>query len=123
MISGIKERPSLKEIDKRLKEAIAALKTGNRFFANPSKVVGELMSLDLDDTEDVWELIITLLEEIELNEYAGSHPPQKSYESSIAGQELWAFSWRSTMMMKEMYLKFALKEGVFYYVSLHESRK
>ena len=81
------------------------------------------MDLETGDSEEVWPLILELLEEIEIDDYAGSHPPQRSYEPNIADCELFAFSWMSKKLQKEMYLKFALKDADFYYVSLHKSRK
>ena len=115
-------RPSAREIDKRLKEAKVALRNRQSMFANPAKVVGELASLEIDDSDEVWELIILLIDEISLDDYKGGHPPQKSYEPQIADCELWAFSWKSSVLKKQMYLKFCIKEGTFYYVSLHECK-
>lgn len=115
-------RPSAKEIDKRLKEAKEALRNRRTVFANLAKVVGELANLEIDHSGDVWELISLLIDEIRLDDYKGGRPPQKSYESAIADCELWAFSWASSVLKKQMYLKFSIKEGTFYYVSLHESK-
>ena len=117
------ERPSNREIDKRIEEAKVCLCNEKGFFANPAKVVGELSELDIDDAAEVWQLIKELLEEIEPDDYAGTRPPQKSYEKMINNRELFAFSWKSEKLGKEMYIKFALKEGLYYYVSLHESRR
>lgn len=91
-------------------------------FANPSKAVGELNDLDIGDTNDVWQLIRELLEEISAKDYKGSRPPQKSYEKAIDGLELMAFSWWSPKYVKQMYIKFVLKNERYYYVSLHQSR-
>jgi hypothetical protein len=115
-------RPSLREIDKRLKEAKDALCKRRTLFANPAKVVEELSKLEIGDSDEIWELILLLLEELQLTDYKGGHPPQKSYERAIAECELWAFSWTSPRLKKQMHLKFALREGIFYYVSLHESK-
>lgn len=116
------ERPSTREIDKRLKEVKKALKNRRVLFANEAKVVAELMSLEIDDTDKVWDLISELIDEIELDNYAGGYPPQKSYEPLVANCELWAFSWKSSLLKKQMYLKFCIKEETFYYVSLHKSK-
>lgn len=90
-------------------------------FAIPSKAVGELNDLDIGDTNDVWQLIRELLEEISPKDYKGSRPPQKSYEKAIAGSELFAFSWWSPRCARQMYIKFVLKNERYYYVSLHQS--
>ena len=117
------ERPSSRELDHRIEEAKASLKNGKAVFANPAKAVGELYELAIHETGEIWRLIGELLEEIEPTDYAGTRPPQKSYEKAIANRELYAFSWKSPKMGKEMYIKFALREGLYYYVSLHESRR
>ena len=116
------KRPSDHELTKRLNEAKRFLKNRCGVFATPSKVVGELNELDIGDSNDVWQLIRELLEEISPKDYKGSRPPQKSYEKAIAGLELLAFSWWSPRYAKQMYIKFVLKNERYYYVSLHESR-
>jgi hypothetical protein len=117
------DRPSPRELDKRIEEAKACLKERRGLFANPAKAVGELCELAINDSADVWRLIYELLDEIAPSNYAGTRPPQKSYEKAIANRELFAFTWKSPKMGKEMYIKFALREGLYYYVSLHVSRK
>lgn len=112
-------RPSTREIDKRLTEAIAALEKGNLLFPMPAKAHGELSKFE---DFDILELLCELIREITTDNYSGSRPPLKSYEPEIADCELWAFSWHSTHLKKRMYLKFALKDGYFNYVSLHEDR-
>lgn len=116
------KRPSDRELTKRLDQAKEFLKNRYGVFANPSKVVGELNDLDIGDTNDVWQLIRELLEEISPKDYKGSRPPQKSYEKAITGSELFAFSWWSTKCAKQMYIKFVLKNERYHYVSLHQSR-
>lgn len=115
-------RPSDRELVKRLNEAKEFLKSRHGVFANPSKAVGELNDLEIGDTNDVWQLIRELLEEISPKDYRGTRPPQRSYEKAIAGLELLAFSWWSSKCAKQMYIKFVLKNERYYYVSLHESR-
>ena len=116
------KRPTFRDIDHRLKEAKEALQKGSVLFANPSKVVGEMMELEIGDSDEVWELIIKLLDEIEVNDYKGQHPPKINYEPQGTGLELWAFCWKSTLLNKTMYLKFSIKDEIFYYVSLHKSK-
>lgn len=115
-------RPSDRELIKRLNEAKEFLKNRPGMLANPSKAVGELNDLEIWDTNDVWPLIRELLNEITPKDYRGTRPPQKSYEKAIAGLELLAFSWWSSKCAKQMYIKFALKNERYYYVSLHQSR-
>ena len=118
------EKPSRREIDKKISGAKKALSENRAYFApTDAKLIGELMDLEIGDTEELWPLILELLEEIEIDDYAGSRPPQRSYEPNIAKCELFAFSWKSKKLQKEMYLQFALQDGDFHYVSLHESKK
>lgn len=116
------ERPSERELIKRLEEAKEFLNGRQGLFANPSKTVGELSDLGVWDADEVWPLIRELLQEISPKDYRGSRPPQKSYEKAIAGHELLAFSWWSSKCAAQMYIKFVLKNERYYYVSLHQSR-
>lgn len=116
------KRPTPREIDTRLKEAVVALKNRYVIFSNLNKVPGELEKLSIGDTDEVWELILQLMDEINIEHYAGGYPPQKNYEPFGKDCELWAFSWYSALLGRQMYLKFSIKEGMFYYVSLHESK-
>ncbi len=68
--------------------------------------MGELNDLEIGDANDVWLLIRELLGEITPKDYKGSRPPQKSYEKTIAGLDLLAFSWWSPKCAKQMYIKF-----------------
>lgn len=115
-------RPGHREIDKRLREAQQALDQGKALFATPAKAVGELLELDLDDPGQLWPLLSELLDEVATADYAGGSPPQRSYEPAVANCELWAFAWESRRLEKTMYVKFAMKAGCYYYISLHESR-
>jgi hypothetical protein len=115
-------RPSTKELSGKLSDAIQVLSDEDGLFADPGKVVWELNALGIDDSKEVWDLIRQILPEIKPEHYTGSRPPQKSYEKSIEGRELFAFSWESTYLGKKMYLKFALKNERFYYVSLHHDK-
>ena len=113
------KRLSIKELTGKLNEARDMLSKKEGLFANPGKVVGELNDLDIGDSKKVWDLIKSLLIEVEPKDYKGGHPPLKSYEKSIEGKELFAFSWQSNFLSKKGYLKFALKGDRFVYVSLH----
>jgi hypothetical protein len=114
-------RPSNRELIKRINEAKEYITNQQRSFANLAKAVGELNDLGINERE-LWVLIKELLEEISFKDYTGTKPPQKSYEKTIAGCELFAFSWWSLKLGKQMYIKFVIKNEQYYYVSLHQSR-
>lgn len=116
------KRPTDRELNKRIIVAKECLNNRLGIFANPSKAVGELSNLNISDSNDVWNLIRELLEELTPKDYSGAKPPQKSYEKAIIGQELLAFSWWSVKLKAHMYIKFVLKNERYYYVSLHQSR-
>jgi hypothetical protein len=116
-------RPSDGELDKKIKAAKAALIAQNGIYANFNKVVGELYELEIEFPNQIWKLILELLDEIRPKDYMGGKPPQRSYEKAIEGQELFAFCWDSLKLGKKMYIKFALKGSRYYYVSLHRSNE
>jgi hypothetical protein len=117
------DRPSDGELDRKLKAAKAALKTHIGLFANINKAVGELNALDIESPNQIWKLIVELLEEISPKDYAGTRPPQKAYEKTVTGKELFAFCWDSKKLGQKMYIKFALKDDRYYYLSLHRSKE
>jgi hypothetical protein len=116
-------RPSDGELDKKIKAAKAALRAQSGVYANLNKVVGELYELEIESPSQIWKLILELLDEICPKDYIGARPPQRSYEKTIENQELFAFCWNSRKLGKKMYIKFALKENRYYYVSLHRSKE
>ncbi len=116
------QRPTTNEILHKLKTAIEAVLSKRVGFANHPKIVGELYELDVSDSSELWDLILGLLKEIKSEDYDGGRPPQLSTEKAIKGKDLWAFAWDSLRLKKRMYLKFALKDDIFYYVSLHASK-
>lgn len=115
-------RPTVRELLKKLEEAKAYLRKPQGRLVNPSKVVSELYVLEAGDTEKVWNLILVLLDEIHPEDYVGGRPPQKSYERSIEGKDLFAFCWWSKKLGKKMYIKYVLHDEHYVYVSLHESK-
>ena len=116
------DRPSHRELDRKLREARQAVARKNCCFAVQSKVVAELAALGWDTGEVPRELGL-LLSEINPDDYDGSRPPERSYENAIRNSELFAFCWYSESRKEYMYLKFVIRGGVFYYVSCHRSRR
>ena len=123
-------RPSDREIWKKIADASEALKLG-RFQIGPTKhLAGDLAELQLQATRDLPHLLASLLKEIQdagpTECYAGTRPPQRSYEPEINRLELWAYAWHSQRFQKRMYLKFALKnQGTnqcYIHVDCHEDR-
>ncbi len=116
------KRPTKGELIKKLESASRALQKNEGLFANPVKMIWELEELKIGESKEIWPLILTLLSEISPDNYVGGYPPQESYEERIEGIDLFSFAWESKTFSQRMYLKFTLKKGRFYLVSLHKSR-
>jgi hypothetical protein len=123
-------RPSAREIWKKIADAIEAIRSG-RFQIGPTKhLADDLADLQLPTARDLPQLLADLLKEIQdagpTECYAGTRPPQRSYEPEISRLELWAYAWPSQRFQKRMYLKFALKKrGAhqwYIHVDCHEDR-
>jgi len=115
-------RPSLKEISRKIKQAIVAASAGRVSFINPASIAADVLELGLDVGE-IPDVLIELLGEITPCEYVGQSPPQRSYEDMILQCELFPFKWDSKRLGCAVYLKIAFREDWLYLVSLHEHRE
>ena len=124
-------RPTAPELYGKVTNAIEALKAGRRDFGTLRHWPSDKCGLGLDSTEELWEVLPKLLDEIKKTRpekcYTGTKPPQRSYqdEPAIKDEELWAFSWESSHFWKWMYLKFVLTknrrdEWHYFHVNCHE---
>jgi hypothetical protein len=122
----IVNRPSDKEIINKIRDAISAIEKGERAIPVSKHFSSDQDDLGIEDTKDLWPLLVILLKEIEaigpLSCYVGGRPPEKSYEVELEGKELWPYSWKSVSMDKMMYIKFCLVGGYYFYVGCHESK-
>ena len=116
------DRPSHKEINRKIKQAKEAVLESRFFILNPFVIAADALELGVD-LQNISYILIDLLEEIDANNYAGQYPPQRSYEHDIEGYELLAFRWLSKKLGCRAYLKFAMKGDRMWLVSLHEDRK
>ena len=120
------ERPSPKELRNKVCEAMAVIEQGNwQVLADPY-LSASLDELGLEDEDELIDLVFRLLESIWRSGpescYAGQKPPAKSYMPQIQGLDLWAFVHAHPATGRPIYLKFALKKGVYIHVSCHEDR-
>lgn len=117
------DRPHNHEICKKIADALAALRAGKFTPTLTKHIVGDLEELELESATDLPQLLIELVEEIQntgpIGCYAGTRPPQRSYEPEIRNLELWAYAWHSQRYQRPMYLKFALKNQCYIYVDCH----
>ena len=91
-------------------------------FVDPDTLHSDLLELDFL-INDLQLALPDILKEMSPKEYRGVRPPQRSYEKPILGSELYAFGWESRTFGCPMYLKFSIKGGYLWIVSLHRDRK
>ena len=120
-IIAMVERPSHRELSSKLKEARAAVERGAIGVINSGALAEDAIELGYL-VEELQEVLLEILGEVKPGDYAGSRPPPRSYERETRDLELFAFSWMSRRFGCRVYLKFALKEGTFWLVSLHVDR-
>jgi len=116
------DRPSYKEINRKIKQAKEAVSEKQFSILNPVIIAADALELGVD-LHKLSLILIDLLEEITASHYAGQYPPQRSYEHDIEGYELLAFRWLSKTLGCRVYLKFTIKGKRMWLVSLHEDRK
>ena len=116
------DRPSHKEINRKIKQAREAVSENQFSILNPVIIAADAIELGVD-LQNISFILVDLLEEITPNHYAGQYPPQRSYEHDIEGYELLAFRWLSKTLGCRVYLKFTMKGKRMWLVSLHEDRK
>jgi hypothetical protein len=116
------QRPSWKELSKKLNQAKEAVVSGSIKTVDPVMIAADAIELDYQVSE-LKNVLVSLLDEIKPIHYAGSRPPQKSYKSEIIGAEIFAFRWLSKILGCETYIKFCFKQDSLYLVSLHRHRE
>ncbi|MBM4310123.1 MAG: hypothetical protein FJ119_04145 [Deltaproteobacteria bacterium] len=115
-------RPSHKELNKKLNEARALSEKQQVSIVEPLCFAADAIGLGYD-IEDIFITVSGLLNEILPDHYAGGRPPQRSYEDCITGSDLFAFEWHSEILAARVYCKFAIRGTTLWIVSLHKSRK
>ena len=118
---GKMKRPSHREINGKLKQAREAASEKQIAFVGPGVILSDLLELNFLVAE-VSDRLPEILSEIRPGDYQERRPPAKSYERSILDCELFAFRWSSKVFGCQMYLKFAIKGGYLWIVSLHRHR-
>ena len=87
----------------------------------PDIIAADLMNLGREIGE-IPDILYELLENANPKDYAGTRPPQRSYESLIPDCELYAFKTTSKAIGCMMYYKFTIKNDTLWLVSLHKDR-
>jgi hypothetical protein len=117
----MKDRPSYRECDQKLKQARQAVSAEKIKLLQPDQALRDLLELDYR-VPDLMKDLTSILGEIKPRDYIGQNPPQRSYEKDILDTELFAFRWFSRIFGCDMYFKFAIKDADLWIVSLHRDR-
>ena len=69
------DRPSHKEINRKIKQAKETVSGGQFFVLNPVIIASDVLELGLN-LQKISHILSDLLEEITPNDYVGQYPPQ-----------------------------------------------
>jgi len=116
------KRPTYSELYQKIKQAKESVAKDKVMLFRYYLLAVDAFDLDYNFSE-ILNLLKGLLEEITPRDYAGQYPPQRSYEDELFRSELFPFAWMSKRLGCRVYLKFALKEGEMWLISLHQERK
>jgi hypothetical protein len=116
------KRPSHKELYNKIREARKAVASESVLLLEQDAIAQDAIDLEYDIGDDLFDVLSELLDETSSKHYAGTRPPQRSYERKIEGLELFAFVVESSRFKCRIYYKFALAEGAFWLLSLHQDR-
>ena len=116
------KRPSHKELYNKLREARRAVSKGLISLLNQDIIAADAIELEYSIETELIPVLKQLLDYTTPGDYAGSRPPQKSYEREIAGLDLFPFVAECRRFKCRVYYKFALVEGRLWLVSLHQDR-
>lgn len=120
----MKSRPTHKELSNKLRKAKELLATGSIEILEPQVILADSLELGYSFQFEFKAIVEEILALADPNNYAGSRPPQRSYENQIKGAELFAFAFQSPLLdNKDVYFKFALYQDVLVVISLHEDKK
>lgn len=122
MIPNSKGRPTYKELTGKIRAARDAVERSAVFLLHQELLIADALDLGYLIEEELEEVLLSLLDEAHPSRYAGTHPPQRSYEQEISGMELFAFVVDCSRLACRVYFKFALRGDALWVVSLHRDR-
>jgi hypothetical protein len=116
------ERPTYKELDKKISDARTAVSNDAVSLINQEAVAADAIKLGYLLDEELKDVLLDVLSDISPKHYVGTRPPSRSYENRIMASELFAFRAPSTRFNCRVYFKFTLFEEEFFLISLHQNR-
>jgi len=117
------KRPTLKELNNKLKGALTALHNGKVLLINQTALAVDALELEFSIEFELLEVLSELLDSTSPNDYSGSRPPKRSYEDEISGLDLFAFVVKIDRFPVPVYYKFSLTKDELWLVSLHKDKK
>ena len=115
-------RPSHKELLGKLRVAREAFRAGRIALLNQDAIAADAIELDYSLSLELIPVLTEILDACSPPDYSGSRPPQRSYEQDIRDLELFAFTVESRRFKRRVYMKFAVKGGTLWLVSLHQDQ-
>jgi hypothetical protein len=115
------KKPTHKDLSNKIRQAQKALAEGRLAFVTPAVIAMDALELEYEIAE-LPDVLADLLNRATPEDYAGTSPPQQSYEDSILRSDLFAFRIWSAHLNCTIYLKFSLKDNTLWLVSLHRER-
>jgi hypothetical protein len=116
-------RPSHKELTRKIAEALVATHAGKIEILEPAVIAMDALELGYSIESELQIVLLELLNATVPENYDGRKPPEKSYKMRIKDCDLFAFCLRINRFKVDVYHKFAIKNSVLWLVSLHNSRK
>jgi hypothetical protein len=119
------ERPSEKELWKKINDARTIFSAVGFRPVSPLKLAANFSELNLFSGQEQTDALRVALQEITPPDYSGARPPEKSYESAVRDDDLFAFARTSKYFRRRMYFKFCIHKedegvGIVYIASLHK---
>ena len=74
------QRPSHKELYNKIREARKAVASESVLLIEQDAIAQDAIDLEYDIGDELFDVLSELLNETSPNHYAGSRPPQRSYE-------------------------------------------
>lgn len=115
------KRSAYNELNNKIEQAKEAVTNDIIYILDPAVIAVDALELGYE-VNDIAPVLSELLDDITPEHYVGTYPPQKSYEEDIRNSELFAFTITSKLFGCVVYVKYVLKEGTVWIVSLHQDR-
>lgn len=126
-VAGAQNRPSIKELNGKLRLARELLSNDCWLPAEVGKLASNFSDLELFTNEEQEAGLRHAFEEISADDYDGGRPPMRSYEPATRDLEMFAFCWESSHFGRHMYVKFSIacpnQDATLYIHSLHQSTR